>query len=114
MSAPPTWALARDTPVIERLLPRGVEKWLNSEKGFGFLRTAQNHFHPKPTYIFVTPRHWPQKDEWANARKAEGPWRDVRVYDADDLVHWIEQTPAVGLWLASRLRKRRSSASDIL
>ena len=26
-----------------------------SEKGFGFLRTAQNHFNPKPTDIFVTP-----------------------------------------------------------
>jgi len=26
-----------------------------SEKGFGFLRTSQNHFHPKPTDIFVTP-----------------------------------------------------------
>lgn len=26
-----------------------------SEKGFGFLRTAVNHFHPKPTDIFVTP-----------------------------------------------------------
>src|ERR1043166_7411482 len=26
-----------------------------SEKGFGFLRTAQNHFHPKPTDIVVTP-----------------------------------------------------------
>jgi len=26
-----------------------------SEKGFGFLRTAQNHYHPKPTDIFVTP-----------------------------------------------------------
>ena len=26
-----------------------------SEKGFGFLRSGQNHFHPKPTDIFVTP-----------------------------------------------------------
>jgi len=26
-----------------------------SEKGFGFLRTKQNNFHPKPTDIFVTP-----------------------------------------------------------
>ena len=26
-----------------------------SEKGFGFLRTAENNFHPKPTDIFVTP-----------------------------------------------------------
>src|SRR2546425_11414694 len=26
-----------------------------SEKGFGFLRSADNHFQPKPTDIFVTP-----------------------------------------------------------
>jgi len=26
-----------------------------SDKGFGFLRTEANHFHPKPTDIFVTP-----------------------------------------------------------
>ncbi len=26
-----------------------------SEKGFGFLRTPENHFHPKPTDVFVTP-----------------------------------------------------------
>ncbi|MGH7939834.1 MAG: transcription termination factor Rho, partial [Limisphaerales bacterium] len=26
-----------------------------SEKGFGFLRTAQSHYHPKPSDIFVTP-----------------------------------------------------------
>jgi len=26
-----------------------------SEKGFGFLRTPEGHFHPKPTDIFVTP-----------------------------------------------------------
>src|ERR1051325_7797654 len=26
-----------------------------SEKGFGFLRTAENHLHPKPSDIFVTP-----------------------------------------------------------
>jgi transcription termination factor Rho len=26
-----------------------------SEKGFGFLRSPENHFHPKPSDIFVTP-----------------------------------------------------------
>lgn len=26
-----------------------------SEKGFGFLRSSDNHFHPKPSDIFVTP-----------------------------------------------------------
>ena len=26
-----------------------------SEKGFGFLRTKENNYHPKPSDIFVTP-----------------------------------------------------------
>jgi hypothetical protein len=64
-------------------------------------------------FIFVTPRHWPKKDEWAKARQKEGPWREVRVYDADDLVHWIERTPAVGLWLASRLDKPPSGTREL-
>lgn len=65
------------------------------------------------TYIFVTLRHWPQKDVWAAARQAEGPWREVRVYDADDLVHWIEQHPAVGLWIAARLDKRPPGTREL-
>lgn len=55
------------------------------------------------TYVFVTVRHWPKKDLWAKARQREAVWKDVRAYDADDLVHWIEQMPAVGLWIANRL-----------
>lgn len=64
-------------------------------------------------FIFVTPRHWPQKDQWAEERQAEGPWREVRVYDADDLVHWIEQTPAVGLWLATHLGNRPGGVREL-
>lgn len=64
-------------------------------------------------YIFVTPRHWPKKDEWAKARQDEGVWPEVRVYDADDLVHWIEQTPAIGLWLAVRLGKRPAGTREL-
>ncbi len=65
------------------------------------------------TYIFVTLRHWPEKDGWAKARQAEGPWREVRVYDAADLVHWIEQHPAVGLWIAARLNKQPSGVREL-
>ncbi|RUX34638.1 XRE family transcriptional regulator [Mesorhizobium sp. M2A.F.Ca.ET.042.01.1.1] len=64
-------------------------------------------------YIFVTLRHWPQKDAWAKSRQATGPWREVRVYDANDLVHWIEQHPAVGLWIASRLNKRPPGTREL-
>lgn len=67
----------------------------------------------KAAYVFVTPRHWPKKDEWAKARQDEGVWREVRAYDADELVHWIEQAPAVGLWLASRLGKRPADTREL-
>lgn len=63
--------------------------------------------------VFVTLQHWPKKEKWAKAKKAEGPWRDVRVYDADDLVHWIEMTPAVGLWLAIHLGKRPPGTREL-
>lgn len=63
--------------------------------------------------VFVTLQHWPKKEQWAKAKMAEGPWRDVRVYDADDLVHWIEMTPAVGLWLAIHLEKRPPGTREL-
>lgn len=46
-------------------------------------------------------------------RAKEGPWRDVRVYDVNDLVHWIEQSPAVGAWLARRLGKRPDETREL-
>ena len=42
------------------------------------------------SYVFVTPRRWGRKDEWAVARRREGVWRDVRAYDADDLEAWLD------------------------
>jgi transcriptional regulator with XRE-family HTH domain len=81
-----------------------------------FLNRSENPDTLEPAnaaFIFVTPRHWPKKDEWAKACQDEGLWREVRAYDADDLVHWIEQTPAVGLWLAARLDKRPPGTREL-
>jgi len=58
------------------------------------------------SFVFVTPRRWAQKRKWAEAKRAEKDWRDVRAYDADDLAHWIELYPAAGHWLAVTLGKR--------
>ncbi|WP_437841148.1 AAA family ATPase [Sorangium sp. So ce1153] len=55
------------------------------------------------TYVAVTARPFKKgKADWANEKRAEGIWRDVRVIDADDLATWIEQAPAVARWFASR------------
>ena len=34
------------------------------------------------TFVFVTPRRWAGKTDWANKRRSEQHWADVKVYDA--------------------------------
>lgn len=65
------------------------------------------------TFIFVTPRRWARKGEWIAARQAEGLWREVRAYDADDLETWLELAPAVHIWLSVLLGKHPEDAVDL-
>ena len=54
----------------------------------------------KAKFVFVTPRRWPGKETWASARRQEGAWADIRALDANDLVAWLQQAPAVAHWFA--------------
>lgn len=58
----------------------------------------------KSTFVFVTPRHWPGKDEWARSKEAARDWKAVRALDASDLEQWLENTIAPRIWLAGELR----------
>lgn len=120
----PGWDGQTSTETGSCYVPRGNAGWEIGTQRTKILKKANDDYfkrraEPVPfdpadaAYIFVIPRHWPKKDEWAKARQDEGPWREVRVYDADDLVHWIEQTPAVGLWLATRLDKRPDGIREL-
>ena len=60
---------------------------------------------PVATFVFVTPRRWVDKDEWARNLRANSQWAEVRVLDADDLVAWLEQAPAVAHWFARQMGK---------
>ncbi len=46
-------------------------------------------------------------------KQKEGVWREVRAYDADDLETWLEQAPAVHIWLSILLGKCPGDASDL-
>lgn len=52
------------------------------------------------TFVFVTPRRWRGKRQWVKERREEGKWLDVRAYDADDLVTWLQQSLNVTRWFA--------------
>ena len=120
----PGWDGRTSTDVGSAYVPEGDAGWEIGVQRNNIAQKANDDYRkrtakPAPldpanaTFVFVTPRHWPQKDEWAKARQDEGPWRKVLAYDADDLVHWIEQTPAVGLWLAARLGKRPPGTREL-
>ena len=98
-------------------IPAGSSGWEIGTQREGIARKATEDYEKRTknplglapsesTFIFVTPRRWPKKDEWARQKRAEGIWNDVRAYDGTDLVHWIELYPAVGQWLATALGKR--------
>jgi hypothetical protein len=49
-------------------------------------------------FVFVTPRVWQKKDEWAEDKGSKSQWRAVVALDANDLEHWLEIAPAVDVW----------------
>ncbi len=57
------------------------------------------------TFIFVTPRRWTNKKTWEQISKQENSWANKRILDADDLVSWLEQAPAVAAWFAKMIGK---------
>ena len=104
-------------------VPKGASGW---EMGTGGppKRKAEEDLenrtrNPKPlvaeqsSFVFVTPRRWNHQQEWAREQSNAGPWREVRVIDADDLAHWLEQAPAVHTWLSAEIGKAPPHAIDL-
>ena len=56
-------------------------------------------------FVFVTARDWPGKEKWAEKKRQEGKWRDVKAYDASDLEAWLETAPAARAWFAEQIGK---------
>lgn len=55
------------------------------------------------SFVFVTPRNWPGKSDWAREKSALGHWLAVRAYDASDLEQWVEQSVPAQVWLAEEI-----------
>ena len=57
------------------------------------------------SFVFVTPRNWQDKDNWAREKSELGHWLAVRAYDASDLEQWVEQSVAAQVWLAEEIER---------
>ena len=109
----PGWDGILEATEDSEYFPKGLSVWeigtnqdVKGKAEEDYKKRTKNPLGVNPketTFIFVTPRIWSDKDEWCREKKNEGVWNDVRVYDARALEEWIEQSPAVGAWLAKRL-----------
>jgi hypothetical protein len=48
---------------------------------------------PNTTFVFVTPRRWPNKDKWIASRKAQSPWKEIVVFDVYDIEAALDAAP---------------------
>lgn len=64
-------------------------------------------------FVFVTLRRWQDKDAWGKEQTEAGPWKEVRVLDADDLAAWLETAPAVHTWLSLLVGTTPKGATDL-
>ena len=67
------------------------------------LRTVSPSERAERTFVFVTPRNWPGKVEWAKNKQTAGDWKAVRAFDASDLEQWVEESISGQMWLAEQL-----------
>lgn len=65
------------------------------------------------TFVFITPRRWAGGPAWAEERRAEGHFADVRVLDGDDLEGWLRATPGAHHWISEHLGLRPRDAMTI-
>lgn len=77
-------------------------------------RTAETSLETRQqtAFVFLTPRHWEHKKEWAEAHK--GVWKEVREYDADNLEQWLEAAPAVAVWFGRIIGSRPLGVDDVV
>jgi hypothetical protein len=65
------------------------------------------------TFVFITPRKWEGKIKWCDEKRAENKWRDVIVWDCDDLEQWLETAPPADAWLTRMLGKLPVGVRDL-
>lgn len=118
----PDGELDVDSP-FDPFVPQGRSFW---EIGAGIHAARKatsdyNHLTTKPataisvairnasSFVFVTPlsgtRGWkrPDQTKWREERLQRNEWREVRVIDGTNLIHWLRHFPAVELWLCDKM-----------
>lgn len=109
----PGWDGRLTTSIQQPFFPLGVSRWemgtdrsasTKAEADYRKRTLGPIDVDPKDTsFVFVTPRPWPDHVVWQAAKRKQKKWKDVKVINLDHLVSWIDYTPGVALWLAREI-----------
>jgi hypothetical protein len=58
------------------------------------------------TFVFVTPRYWPDREKWLSRRRAAREWKDVIILHSDDIFSAMEDVPAVHIAFSETIGKQ--------
>lgn len=120
----PGWDGVCSSTVGTQFIPEGTSGWEIGTTGGSITAKATSDLAKRTanpggldpartTFVFVTPRRFTRKESWLASKRVAGSWRDIRVIDADDLVHWLELEPAVAQWLAVRIGRRPEGLQNL-
>lgn len=93
-------------PKGESIWEFGVDKIPKKKADHDFearLESVPKLERAEKTFVFVTPRRWNGKSDWANTQRAKKEWSDVRAYDASDIEQWLEQSISAQAWFAHEI-----------
>ena len=67
----------------------------------------------RAVFVFATPRQWDEKNDWAQRKRAQGIWRDVRAFDASDVEMAFESAPAAHFAFSETVGKPTSGVRTL-
>lgn len=102
-----------DTPTASPHFPQGESVWEMSADNLPGKQADKNHKKrtrdshgvtiSNATFVFVTPRPFPDRRKWEAKKRKLKKWKDVRVVAGDELVGWLAVAPGVAKWLAREI-----------
>lgn len=103
-----------ETDVGTEFVPTGVSMWemgVNQDPQSKALKDAQRRCEQmtlqqrsETTFVFVTPRSWIKKEEWAKSLVQSQKWKNVIVHDSNSLEHWLDFARDVDGWISTQSR----------
>ncbi len=117
----PGWDGIVEASTTSPFCPDGVSYWELSieadvrrkvERDFA-KRAASAREERRGTFVFVTARRFPRKEQWAREKEKLDAFSAIWVLDADDLATWLEQAPSVSRWFHNALGRPASGAIDV-